>query len=257
MILIGLVLAVAFSGCLGGGTNETDNTSHFYKNVTLTENDTVVKFEFTTNPSTGYGWEVTANNTSILNETVNDITTASTNMTGAPGIHTFSYEAQSPGTVALNFRYERSFENNSTLEDLTFVIQVNADNTIEILSVTTPVGGYLPLSKNVTLVESSAAIKMVFAENPTTGYRWNVSMTPTDVLNMTIDRSEDTATGMPGAPSIHTWQFGSLKEGNVSLVFDHNRAFENGSTTETAVFELRTNADSTIEIRSISLCTKS
>lgn len=259
MILVGLVLAVAFSGCLGGddgnnSTNGTDNNTtveptHFYKNVTLAENDTVVKFDFTTNPSTGYAWEMTANKTGILNETVNN--TATPDMPGASGIHTFSYKAQAPGTVALNFKYERSFENNTTVEDLTYVIQVYQNNTVEILSVSTPTGNLLPIAKNVTLEKNDTAVKMMFTENPTTGYSWNITATPSDVLNMTTDHLDTPVSNATGTPGVHTWEFASLKAGNVSLVFDHNRSFENNSTTEVAVFDLKTNSDNTIEIRGI------
>ncbi len=259
MILVGLVLAVAFSGCLGSddGGNETDNNTtveptHFYKNVTLAENDTVIKFEFTTNPSTGYGWDMTANKTGVLNETVNNVATP--DMPGAPGIHTFSYKAQAPGTVALNFKYERSFENNTTVEDLTYVVQVYQNNTVEILSVSTPTGNLLPIAKNVTLEKNNTAVKMMFTENPTTGYSWNISMTPSDILNMTTDHL-DTPVNNTGASGVHTWEFASLKAGNVSLVFDHNRSFENNSTTETATFNLKTNSDNTIEIRGVSFDT--
>lgn len=260
LILVGLVLAVAFSGCLGSddGDNGTDNNTtieptHFYKNVTLAENDTVVKFEFTANPSTGYGWDMTANKTGILNETVNNVATP--DMPGASGIHTFSYKAQAPGTVALNFKYERSFENNTTVEDLTYVIQVYQNNTVEILSVTTPTGNLLPIAKNVTLEKNNTAVKMMFTENPTTGYSWNISMTPSDVLNMTNDHLDTPVSNATGTPGVHTWEFASLKAGNVSLVFDHNRSFENNSTTETATFNLKTNSDNTIEIRGISFDT--
>ena len=255
LILTGLVLAVAFSGCLdsGGETNETGNVS-FDKNVTLSENNTLLKFEFTTNPSTGYGWVMTANDTSILNEVVDEVTTTKP-MPGAPGIHTFSYTAKSPGTVSLNFKYERSFENDSTIEDLTYVILVNSDNTIEILSAATPRGNLLPLSKSITMEEKGTVLQMAFAENPTTGYTWNVSMAPANVLNMTKDDFIPPNTGMMGAPGLHEWQFESLNAGNVSLIFDHNRSFEEESTTEIAVFELETNADGIIKIRAIRLAT--
>ncbi|WNY22987.1 hypothetical protein MmiHf6_02830 [Methanimicrococcus hongohii] len=261
LIIAGLILAVAFSGCLGSDddvvdepdNNTTAEATHFYKNVTVEDNDTVVKFELTSNPSTGYGWTATANKTGILNETVNNVATP--DMVGAPGVHTFSYKAQAAGTVELNFKYERSFENNTTLEDLTYVIQVYQNNTVEILSVTSPTGNLLPLSKNVTLENNSTAVKMMFTENPTTGYTWNISMTPSDVLNISKDHFDTPATDLVGAAGVHTWQFESLKAGNVSLVFNHNRSFEDNSTTEIVVFGLKTNTDKTIEIRSISLDT--
>jgi predicted secreted protein len=259
LILTCLILAVAFSGCLGGGgddsTNETGNTSYFYKNITLAENDTILKFEFITNPSTGYGWVMTANNTGVLNEVVNNVTTSTSGMVGASGIHTFSYKAQSPGMTSLNFKYERSFENDTTLEDLTCVIQVNSDNTIEILSVTTPDGNLLPFPKSVTLEENGTAIQMTFKENPTTGYTWNVSVAPANVLNMTADNFISPNTDMPGASGLRAWQFESLKAGKVSLIFDHNRSFEDESTTEIVVVELETNANGIIKIRGICLAT--
>lgn len=259
LILVGLVLAVAFSGCLGSDDgNETENNTtvdptHFYKNVTLTENDTTVKFEFTANPSTGYIWDVTPDKAGILNETINN--TATPDRPGASGVQTFAYKAEAPGTVSLNFKYERSFEDASTVEDLTYVIQVHQNNTVEILSVSTPTGNLLPIAKNATLEKNDTVIKMMFTENPTTGYSWNITMKPSDVLNMTADHFDAPATDAAGTPGVHTWEFASLKAGTVSLVFDHNRSFENSSTTETATFDLKTNSDNTVEIRAISFDT--
>lgn len=260
LILVGLILAVALSGCLGGdkdGGNETDNnstaSSHFYKNVTLTENDTTIRFEFTTNPSTGYGWDVTADKKSLLTETYNNIST--TELPGAPGVHTFDFKAASPGTVALNFKYQRSFENNTTIEDLTYIIQVYQNNTVELISIFSPEGNLLPLFKNTTLEKNDTVIRITLGENPTTGYSWNLSMTPSDVLNKTEDHFNTSNSENVGAPGYHTWTFESLKAGNVTVTFDHNRNFEENSTTEIVVYKLKTNSDKTVEIRSISLDT--
>lgn len=264
LILAGLVLAVAFSGCLGNNDNgnETDNgtdnnttvqASHFYKNATIADNDTTVRFDMTTNPSTGYGWTVTANASGILNETVNNIATP--DMVGAAGTHTFIFAAETPGTVSLNFKYERSFEDNTTVEDLTYVIQVSQNKTVKILSVSSPDGGILPLAKNITLENNSTAVKMVFEENPATGYGWSVTETPSNVLNMTVSYFDTPTTDAAGASGIHTWEFAALKDGNVTLTFDYNRSFEENSTIETVTYALKTNTDETIDIHSIILDT--
>ncbi|WP_316560066.1 protease inhibitor I42 family protein [Methanimicrococcus stummii] len=263
LILTGLILAVALSGCLGSddGGAETDNNtnvsvSHFYKNVTLAENDTVVKFDFTSNPTTGYGWAVTVNKTGILDEILIEATADDSDLVGAPIVQQFYYKAQAPGTVALNFKYERSFEEGTTVEDLTYVIQVYQNNTAEIVSVSSAAGNLLPLYKEAGLEKNGTVMKIMFAENPTTGYTWNITMTPTDVLHMSKDYIDTPVTDAVGAAGVHTWEFDTLKAGNVSVLFDHNRSFENASTTETAVFSLKANSDGTIEIRGISLDTQ-
>ena len=261
LILVGLILAVALSGCLGGNNGAGNNTpdtdtpdtgagaSNFSKNVTLSDNNTVLNFEFTTNPSTGYGWTLTANQTGLLNEVANDITTPG--LPGAPGVQIWSFEGNQAGLVSLNFIYARSFEDNSTVEDLTYVIEVKDDMSMIIFSVSSPYVDILR-SKETTLENNSTALKLVFGSNPTTGYDWTVSVTPAGVLNMTKDDFNAPTTGLVGASGTHIFEFEGLKAGSANVTLNYLRSFEAGSTIENAVYGIKVNENKTLEIVSIS-----
>jgi len=262
LILTGLILVVALSGCLGGDdgndgndgddgadNNTPDSASNFSKNVTLSDNNSVLNFEFTTNPSTGYGWTLTANQTGLLNEVASDVTTS--RMPGAPGVQIWSFEGNQAGVVALNFIYERSFEENSTVENLTYVIEVKDDMSMIILSVSSPYVDILR-SKETTLENNSTALKLVFGSNPTTGYDWTVSVVPAGVLNMTKDDFNAPTTGLVGASGTHIFEFEGLKAGSANVTLSYLRTFEADSTIENAVYGITVNENKTLEIVSIS-----
>ena len=256
LVLAGLILAVAFSGCLGGddpADNNTTAATGFAKDVKLSENNTVLTFTFSANPTTGYDWTLTENITGILNKTVDNYT-ASSDAPGASGVHTWAFTGEKAGIVTLNFIYARSFEDGSTIENLTYVIEVKEDKSIEIIASSTADGtGTFP--KAVTLENENAVLKLVFTENPTTGYSWATDVSPANVLNKTLDNSSSAAAESDepttGAPSIHTWEYAGLKAGMAALTFDYNRSFEENSTTEKAIYTVIVDENNKIKITGI------
>ena len=105
------------------------------ENVTLSDDNMLLTFSFYSNPTTGYGWTVTEDPEGILTQLSDEYIPDEVDpeIVGSGGIHTWTYEGNAPGEVTLNFVYARSFEEDSTIEDLTYTIIVNDDYSLEIL----------------------------------------------------------------------------------------------------------------------------
>ena len=89
----------------------------------VTAGGTVV-VELPGNPTTGYIWQVTANDESILLPTGYEFTPDS-DATGAGGVEKFTFHAMAPGTVDLALAYSRPWETD-TPPDETFAVTVEA-----------------------------------------------------------------------------------------------------------------------------------
>ena len=132
LILTGLIFVVALSGCLGGDDKTGNNTKESSaREAILSENDTILTFNFDENPSIGYEWTVTESQTGILNKTIDSYTSSSDSL-GSSGIHTWVYNGETPGTVTLN--YICIYRSDRTIENLTYVVEVKEDKSIEIIS---------------------------------------------------------------------------------------------------------------------------
>jgi len=75
------------------------------------------------NPSTGYMWSVKASEEGII-EIVKDRYLEGQSAPGAPGQHMWRIKAIEKGETTLTFNYERSWEENSSIETKTFTIVV-------------------------------------------------------------------------------------------------------------------------------------
>lgn len=255
-VIIGLVLAVAFSGCLdddeNGDENITINADGFYRNMTLSDDNKSINFEFTTNPSTGYGWTVSGAS-GIFNESENTVLTP--NRVGAPGLHILKYDALKSGTATLNFVYERSFEEGTTLENLTYVFSVAPDNTIEVVSISS--NNEVLYFQNLTTDDKNKTAQMILKGNPSTGYTWDVSA-PGKILKtvkegLLLADDSDADDPIVGAPGFFVWEFAGLQKGNETLTFDYQRNFEKDSTLEKGVYTFSVDDDQAVLIRSVSL----
>ena len=245
-----LFFAVVLSGCLNGG-DSANAAVGFEKEIKLSENNTILTFSFDANPTTGYDWTLTENQTGILNKTIDNYTISNASDTpapGTPGIHTWAYTGETPGTVELNFIYSRSFEEDSTIDNLTYVVEVKEDKSIEILSSST-VGDNGAYAKGVMLENESATLKFVFTENISAGYSWENSVKPTNVLNKTFDGSLPAVDDFPRAPAIHTWKYLGSKAGTATVTF--NCSAPSGNLSERAVYIVSVDKNNKITILSI------
>ena len=75
---------------------------------------------------------------------------------------------------------------------------------------------------DTTVVESGNVFRLVIEANPTTGYAWEVSSLPEDLLEQTEDPvyvSDPETAGMMGAGGRQVWSFRALSEGDGEIVF--------------------------------------
>jgi inhibitor of cysteine peptidase len=79
--------------------------------VTVKTGETFI-IKLSGNPTTGYGWQLTNVDETILKQVNNPSYKPDTLMTGSGGTYTYKFTAQSAGTTTLNFSYLRSWEKN-------------------------------------------------------------------------------------------------------------------------------------------------
>jgi len=98
-------------------------------------------------------------------------------------------------------------------EDVTYAFNETDDNT----TVTLPVGSNITIS---------------LAENPTTGYSWNVTSSEgLEYVNDTYIAPEDT--GLVGAGGVHVWEYIAAEAGNGEFSAVYMRPWENVTGNET------------------------
>ena len=121
-----LLFAVILSGCLGGNDPVNSNTNgSVKKEMALSENNMVLTFDFEENSANGKDWTLTESQSGILKKTTDS---------SASGSHTWSFQGETPGTVSLNFRYHQVSEKGESTESISYVVKVNNDKSIEIIS---------------------------------------------------------------------------------------------------------------------------
>ncbi|MDD1702984.1 MAG: protease inhibitor I42 family protein [Methanoregula sp.] len=82
-------------------------------------------------------------------------------------------------------------------------------------------------------VNTSANITLTLKENPTTGYSWNLSVTPgLAILNDTYV-SSDPSGKLMGAGGTHTWEITAEKTGTQKIQGIYMRPWENVTGNET------------------------
>lgn len=82
--------------------------------------------------------------------------------------------------------------------------------------------------------------------NPTTGYIWDYTAEGSGEIEIAEERIEKTSE-LLGAPSIFYYSFRGVKEGNVTLIFEYARPWEDGEKLYTEIYRLKVNQDLTIE----------
>jgi len=106
-LLAGVVLFAA-AGCRSSGRVEiadTDNGSQ----VGLEVGETL-GLSLESNPTTGYRWEVSELDQSILVETYHEYEADSPAITGSGGREIWRFQAQRPGSTTLRLEYRRPWE---------------------------------------------------------------------------------------------------------------------------------------------------
>jgi inhibitor of cysteine peptidase len=68
-------------------------------------------------------------------------------------------------------------------------------------------------------------VEISLAENPTTGFRWELRVKPEPSCSLIKDWSES-ATGPPGKGGTHRWQFQAVRPGTGEIKLEYRRPWE-------------------------------
>ena len=109
------------------------------------------------NPSTGYRWESSYDNSSIMLVNRTYIASNAT-LPGAPGADVFTFQGTTTGTSLITFN--NIGPSNQTVNNVTYTITCTALNV--------PTG-------NAVLVSSGQNFTLQQPSNPSTGYQWNAT----------------------------------------------------------------------------------
>ena len=171
VVVIALALAVVCAGCTssttpspspGSTTAVVGNTTALGASLGNATNITVVQgqnftMQLQSNPSTGYHWQPSYNNSSI--KLVNRTYIASnTTLLGAPGADVFTFQGTTTGMSKITFN--NISPSNQTANNVTYTITCTTLNV--------PTG-------NAVLVSSGQNFTLQQPSNPSTGYQWNAT----------------------------------------------------------------------------------
>lgn len=84
--------------------------------------------------------------------------------------------------------------------------------------------------QRVTLA-MGAEVVLDLAENPTTGYRWNVESAGAPALAMGGDYYEAPSSGQKGAAGRHSWSFRAVAPGNATIRLTYRRGSGDAANT--------------------------
>lgn len=128
-----IFLLFALMTIINSSDTNTQNKMKAY-DITQEENKSItvsVKEKFTVslpgNPSTGYLWNYSKNENSILKLTSStyEQNKAPQGYVGVPGIYYFTFESENKGKEEIKFVYKRSWENSSSDRTEKAIITVN------------------------------------------------------------------------------------------------------------------------------------
>jgi len=121
---IGIVIlaALALSAC--STKNLKIGSESNGKTITINQGTSLI-LTIEGNPTTGYAWEVTDVDQTILSPIGEPGFKTDSKLVGSGGVYTFKFKAETPGTTILTLDYFRSFEpDNPTLETFSVTVIV-------------------------------------------------------------------------------------------------------------------------------------
>jgi inhibitor of cysteine peptidase len=198
--------------------DQTDNNETY-----PAELDAELRLRLPGNPTTGYTWILdTTPGIIILNESYlpDDL---SGKLVGSGGTYLWTMKAVQPGNQIISGVYARPWESNLT-DAATFTL------TLEVGEVLTPPG--VPARYNVYTEEDSGStvrealgedFNVRLAENPTTGYSWN--MISSEGLELVRDEYIPSNSSGPiaGSGGIHSFSYKAAETGEQTLHGEYRR----------------------------------
>ncbi|HDQ08168.1 MAG TPA: hypothetical protein ENN44_05240 [Methanoculleus sp.] len=150
------------------------------------------------NPSTGYSWNLTE--TDGLAVAGDEYIAPETQMPGAGGMHSWTMKPEATGVVTFSAVYIRPWEGEQA-DDQTYTISFYVVPTsASLITVTEDQNG------TTVPVPEGDVVRVKLEENPTTGYRWNATVSGSAVIAAdTYIMSAEAYQGMVGAGGTREW----------------------------------------------------
>jgi len=216
VVVIALALAVGCAGC----TSSTSPSPSPNATTTLVSNTTALAtspgnatdievmqgqnftMQLQSNPSTGYHWEPTYNNSTItlVNRTY---IASSMPVPGAPGADVFTFQGTQAGASVITFNYISPA--NQTTNSVNYTITCT---TLKIASV------------NAVLVSNGQNFTIQQQSNPSTGYHWQLDYTNDTLrlVNQTFTSNVSASSTIVGAGGIEMYTFHATATGSGGIV---------------------------------------
>jgi inhibitor of cysteine peptidase len=176
------------------------------------------------NPTTGYSWNATFTTGLVTTGEGYSPNPATQGLAGAGGIHYWIVEVPEPGAQQFSAVYIRSWE-GVLPDDQTFSLNIIAGE------VQTPPGKklvtYTEADNGTTVsVLQGSMFAISLAENPTTGYSWNATISPG--LELVDDQYLENAhaPGMVGVGGTHWWILRAVTAGAQEFSATYIRPWE-------------------------------
>jgi predicted secreted protein len=214
IVVISLALMVVCAGCTSTTNNTTTSSSSSTTAVSPTSlgaGITVVQgqnftIQLQANPSTGYVWQPTYDNSSITY--INQAYIASSiPAPGAPGADVFTFQGTQTGTSTMMFNYISPA--NQTTNSVNYTITCTASNVTQ---------------GNAVLVSQGQNFTIQLQANPSTGYVWQPTYDNSTIklVNQAFAGTVSTAsTTVPGASGTDLFTFQGLQQETTVITFNN------------------------------------
>ena len=197
----------------------------------------VVVVPLTSNPTTGYAWQVTLSAENVLApRDDSNFIAGNTDRVGAPGVEVFTFDAVGAGEVVVTFSYRQPWDEQTPPEQvvaLPFVVK--SDDASVAMDAIPAVAGAATITESddgaTVQVAAGGQVDIELPGNPTTGYIWQVTANDESILlptSYTFTPDTDAA----GAGGVEKFSFHVLAPGAVALELVNSRPWETDAPPE-------------------------
>jgi inhibitor of cysteine peptidase len=209
-VVFSVALVIFCAGCTSSTTpspsagTPTSNATALGAAITVVQGQNFT-IQLQSNPSTGYHWEPTYENSSItfINRA---FIASSVSMPGAPGADTFTFKGIKQGTSIITFN--NISPSNATTNSVNYTVTCTATNVTQ---------------GNAVLVSQGQNFTSQLQSNPSTGYHWEPTYDNSTItlVNRAFTSSVSTESAIVGAGGTDLFTFQGIKQGTSIITFNN------------------------------------
>jgi inhibitor of cysteine peptidase len=210
VVILSLALVILCTGCTSSTTpspstgTATSNATALGAAITVVQGQNFT-IQLQSNPSTGYHWEPTYDNSSIT--FINRAYVASSiPMPGAPGADTFIFQGVKQGTSIITFN--NISPSNATANSVNYTVTCTMTNVAQ---------------GNAALVSQGQNFTIQLQSNPSTGYHWEPTYDNSTItlMNRAFASSVSTESAIVGVGGTDLFTFQGIKQGTSIITFNN------------------------------------